>query len=80
MRFVSAIKRTIHIIPTVDDIIVDLKGAEVCSKLDLRKGYNQLILSQVLETLRVSQLMLDYFVTNSFVLESILLLKYFKTH
>ena len=80
MRFVSAIKRTRHIIPTVDDIIVYLKGAKVCSKLDLRKGYNQLILSQVLETLRVSQLMLVYFVTNSFVLESILLLKYFKTH
>ena len=41
-----AIKRTRHIIPTVDDIIVDLNGSKVFSKLDLRKGYNQLILSQ----------------------------------
>ena len=29
-----AIKRTRHIIPTVDDIIVDLNGAKVFSKLD----------------------------------------------
>ena len=41
-----AIKRTRHIIPTVNDIIVDLNGSKVFSKLDLRKGYNQLILSQ----------------------------------
>ena len=31
-----AIKRTRHIIPTVDDIIVDLNGSKVFSKLDLR--------------------------------------------
>ena len=41
-----AIKRTRYIIPTVVDIIVDLNGAKVFSKLGLRKGYNQLILAQ----------------------------------
>ncbi|MCG8046748.1 MAG: aspartyl protease family protein, partial [Candidatus Thiodiazotropha endolucinida] len=41
-----AIKRTRYLIPTVDDIIVDLNGAKVFSKLDLVKGYNQLILSE----------------------------------
>ena len=41
-----AIKRTRYIIPTVDDIIVDLNGAKVFSKLDLVKGYNQLVLSE----------------------------------
>ena len=40
-----AIKRTRYLIPTVDDIIVDLNGAKVFSKLDLVKGYNQLVLS-----------------------------------
>ena len=37
-----AINRTRYLIPTVDDIIVDLNGAKVFSKLDLVKGYNQL--------------------------------------
>ena len=41
-----AIKLTRYIISTVVDIIVDLNGAKVFSKLGLRKGYNQLILSQ----------------------------------
>ena len=41
-----AIKRTRYIIPTVDDIIVDLNGAKVFSKLDLVKGYNQLVLAE----------------------------------
>ena len=41
-----AITRTRYIIPTVDDIIVDLNGAKVFSKLDLVKGYNQLVLAE----------------------------------
>ena len=41
----QAIKRTRHIIPTIDDVIVDLNGAHVFSKLDLRNGYHQLMLA-----------------------------------
>ena len=42
----QAIKRTRHIIPTIDDMIVDLNGAKFFSKLDLNKGYHQLELSE----------------------------------
>ncbi|XP_053380302.1 uncharacterized protein K02A2.6-like [Mercenaria mercenaria] len=42
----TAIKRTKHIIPTLDDMIVDLNGAKVFSKLDLNQGYHQLELSE----------------------------------
>ena len=42
----QAIKRTRHIIPTIDDVIVDLNGARVFSKLDLRNGYHQLLLAE----------------------------------
>ena len=52
-----AIKRTRYIIPTVDDIIVDLNGAKVFSKLDLVKGYNQ----KVRGILHVSPHMQAYF-------------------
>ena len=41
----QAIKRTRHIIPTIDDMIVDLNGAKFFSKLDLNQGYHQLELS-----------------------------------
>ena len=44
-----AIQHTRHIIPTIDDMIVDLNGARVFSKLDLLQdllqGYHQLELS-----------------------------------
>jgi hypothetical protein len=34
-----------HITPTIDDIIVELTGAKVFSKLDLNSGYQQVELS-----------------------------------
>jgi transposase InsO family protein len=40
-----AIKRERHITPTISEIIHDLNGATVFSKLDLNQGYNQLELS-----------------------------------
>ena len=37
----QAVKRERHVTPTIDDIIVDLNGACVFSKLDLNAGYHQ---------------------------------------
>ena len=38
----TAIQRERHLTPTVDEIIHDLNGAKVFSKIDLRSGYHQL--------------------------------------
>ena len=40
----KGIKRQRHIMPTVDDLVVALNGATFLSKLDLKSGYNQLVL------------------------------------
>ena len=40
-----AIKCTGHIIPTIDDMIVDFNGARVFYKLNLSRGYYQMLLS-----------------------------------
>ena len=37
-----AIKRERHVTPTINEIVHDLNGASVFSKLDLNQGYNQL--------------------------------------
>ncbi|CAC5363561.1 unnamed protein product [Mytilus coruscus] len=42
----QAIQRQRHITPTIDDLIVDLNGAKVFSKMDLLNGYHQLELTQ----------------------------------
>jgi len=45
MRAVNqAIIRERHVIPTVDDIISDLNGCKIFSKLDLNQGYHQILL------------------------------------
>ncbi|KAK7111230.1 hypothetical protein V1264_010901 [Littorina saxatilis] len=41
-----AIKRTRHIMPTIDDILMQLNQATVFSKLDLNSGYHQLELDE----------------------------------
>lgn len=38
----TAIQRERHVTPTIDDVILDLNGAKVFSKLDLNAGYHQL--------------------------------------
>ena len=42
----KAIERERHITPTLDDVISELNGAQVFSKLDLNNGYHQLMLHQ----------------------------------
>ena len=41
-----AIKRERHVTPTVDDLIVKLNGAKYISKIDLKKGYNQIMINE----------------------------------
>lgn len=38
----QAIERERHPMPTIEDLIVDLNGAKVFSKIDLNKGYHQM--------------------------------------
>ena len=42
----QAIKRERHVTPTIDDIILELNGSTVFSKVDLNKGFHQLVLSE----------------------------------
>ena len=42
----KAIKRERHITPTIDDIITELNGAQLFSKIDLNNGYHQLVLHE----------------------------------
>ena len=42
----TAIKRERHITPTIEDVISDLNGARVFSKLDLNQGYHQIMLDE----------------------------------
>ena len=40
----KAIARETHLMPTLDEVVHDLNGAKVLSKLDLNQGYHQLVL------------------------------------
>ena len=42
----KAIKRTRHVTPTLEELVSDLSGATVFSKIDLRSGYHQLKLKE----------------------------------
>ena len=43
MQFVNkAIVRERHVMPTTDDVVHDLNGCKVFSKIDLNKGYHQI--------------------------------------
>ena len=42
----KAVKREKHLMPTIEDLVADLNGATVFSKLDLSSGYHQLELER----------------------------------
>jgi hypothetical protein len=42
----KAILRTRHVIPTVDELITEVNGANVFSKIDIKSGFHQLVLSE----------------------------------
>ena len=42
----KAIERVRHITPTIDDIITELNGAQLFSKIDRNNGYHQLVLHE----------------------------------
>ena len=42
----QAIKRERHVTPTIDDIVLELNGSKVFSKVDLYKGFHQCVLSE----------------------------------
>ena len=52
----KAVKREKQLMTTIDDLVADLNGATVFSKLDLSSGYHQLELSQRVVTSRHSAL------------------------
>lgn len=42
----KAIERETHPMPTIDQLVHDLNGSKVFSKMDLKAGYNQLVLDK----------------------------------
>ena len=40
----QAIRRSRHACPTIDDLVVELNNAKIITKLDLKSGYNQLVI------------------------------------
>ena len=41
----KAIQRSRHIMPTIDDLVVHMNNAQFISKIDLKAGYNQLVIA-----------------------------------
>ena len=42
----KAIKHEQHVMPTLDEVILDLNGATIFSNVDIKSGYHQLVLSE----------------------------------
>ena len=74
----QAIQRVCHLIPTVEDISLDLNQAKYFTKLDLSQAYHQLPLAaSKVDLLRLSALISDYFRTLAFHMASMQLQKFF---
>src|SRR6218665_3719646 len=74
----TAIRRERHLTPTISDIIHDLNGAKVFSKLDLNQGYNQSSLNPALDTSPPFLLTLGCGDTKDLTLEFLMRQKYSK--
>ena len=60
----QAIIRERHVIPTIDDVVSDLNGCKVFSKIDLNQGYHQIPLHPDSRQFTRSLLMLGCFATS----------------
>ena len=79
----TAILRTRHVMPTVEDVITDLNGAKAMSKLDLSQAYHQLILSEGSRPITTFSANRHLFRSRDYFCISVLLLlhrKYSRTH
>lgn len=76
----TAIQRERHVTPTIDDMILDLNGAKVFSKLDLNAGYHQLELHPESRNITTFSTHVDCVDTSDSALEFRPLLKYFRIH
>ena len=71
----KAILRNRHVIPTTEDLVVNLNGATVFSKFDMNQGYHQLELVPQSS----SELIMDCSAIRDSISESIVLQKYSMT-
>ena len=56
----KAILRERHMIPKIEDILPELHGACVFSKIDLREGYHQICFMKIVEISQALQLTKEY--------------------
>ena len=63
--FNQAIIREQHVIPTIDDVMSDLKGRKVFSKIDLNQGYHQMLFMSVLVCTTNRDVIADVFNTRN---------------
>ena len=62
----KAIRRTRHVIPTIEELVSNMNGATVLSKTDLCCGYLQLVLVRSWDTSQHSQLHRGFYRYNRF--------------
>ena len=77
-RVNEAIKREYHPMPTIEELTDDMSGAAYFSRLDLRSGYHQIALKEESRGLTAFTTHSGLFQWKGYLLESMLLAKYFR--